>query len=112
MSNYAKLCCFIYEEIDEIIRSMKKEVVRTENLKLKRYWLDMRRMQLDMEELELNMLESGNPPDRESVYFKMFNLITEMEQKMEEEQELFLIKKYMIALQRIQVDAEEMHLEE
>ncbi|MBR1555905.1 MAG: hypothetical protein IJ644_11025 [Oscillospiraceae bacterium] len=112
MNDYRSLCCFMYEKVEEVADGMETEVSRTGNLKLRRYVFNMHRMQLDMEELELNMLESGNPPDREKLYFKLFNLITEMIEKMDKEQDLFLIKKYMLDLQRIQMDAEEIYMEQ
>ncbi|MBR0483386.1 MAG: hypothetical protein IJJ69_01225 [Oscillospiraceae bacterium] len=112
MNNYQNLCNFIYEQIEEVVDSMETEASRMHNLKLKRYVLEMHRMQLNMEELELNMLETGNLPDTKTLYFKIFNLLTEMIEKMDKEQNLFLIKKYMLDLQRIQIDAEEIYIEQ
>jgi len=110
MNDYANLCSFMYEKIDEIIRKMEEEVIRTENLKLKRYLLNMRRMCLDMEELELDMRNPDNSPDSKAIYFRIFNLVTKMIQKMDADQELFLVKQHMLALQRAQIEAEELYL--
>ena len=114
MLDYQILYQFLWDGIQRVICAMEQEADETRNLVLQKYVVSMHRLQVDAEEMELKQLiaKAELQEGYKTMYFHLFNLVTDMIRKLDTESESFIVKKHMLSLQNVQRDAEDLYLEQ